>query len=382
MQQALTLFDQFKASAVWGRYITLQMVEPLLQSLKLGALSVIGNSVQGRPIYAYTIGHGRRRVVAWSQMHGNETTATKALMDVLRFLDSNSAAAEYLRSHFAFSFVPMLNPDGAQAYTRVNANHVDLNRDFNDKTQPETQALYTLIARFAPDFCLNLHDQRSIFGIAETGRPATFSVLAPASDANRTYDDCRKVTADLAARFAQSLEPYLQGGIGRFDDRFNAACAGDHFQSKGVPTVLIETGHYPGDYQREVVRKWLFVSLVTTWSNIAETRLTTQKFEDYLTIPQNSVMFFDFVYKNVRFRCDGKDKIANFAAHYSEVFRNGSVVFEAQMVTLNEPERLGHQTFDAEGAVFTSLSGPVPQAGIRADFNLGSNVKIVNGLPN
>lgn len=382
MPDFLRLFDRFKAGSVCGRYVTLDMIEPILTSLKRGRLSVAGHSVQNRPIYKFETGSGPLRVLAWSQMHGNESTATKALMDVLRFLESDDELARVLMRRFTFCFVPMLNPDGAQRYTRVNVNEVDLNRDFNNLSEPETRAIHTLVSEFGPDFCLNLHDQRSIFGIAQTGKPAVFSVLAPAFDAERNFNTSRKITADLAARFALSLKEYLPGSIGRFDDAFNSNCAGDHFQSRNIPTVLIETGHAPGDYDRETVRKWLFVSLIATLADIAEIGLSTQKLDDYLKIPQNSVLFFDFVYKNVRFHYDGTDKIANFAAHYSEVLKNGRIQFEAQIVGLEEqPERLGHFTLDAKGELFASAQGPEPMAGNRADFTLGTKFKIVNGLP-
>lgn len=381
MPDFLSLFHRFKVDSVRGRYMTLDMIEPILTSLKPGPLSVAGHSVEQRPVYKFEIGSGPLRVLAWSQMHGNETTATKALMDLFRFLESEDELARHLLGKFTFCFVPMLNPDGAQRYSRSNFNSIDLNRDFNDLSQPETRILYDLVTQFAPDFCLNLHDQRSIFGIAETGKPATFSVLAPAFDAERNFNESRKITADLAARFAHSVREHLPGSIGRFDDAFNSNCAGDHFQSNNIPTVLIETGHAPQDYDREMGRQWLFVSLVSTLADIAEIGLSNQKFDDYLKIPSNSVLFFDFVYKNVRFHYDGIDKIANFAAHYSEVLENGRIRFEAQMVGLEEwPERLGHRSIDAKGALFASAQGPKPVAGAPADFTLGE-LEIVNGLP-
>ena len=58
----------------------------------------------------------------------------------------------------------MLNPDGATLYTRANANAVDLNRDSQDLTQPARRVLRATFERFKPDYCFNLHDQRTIFG--------------------------------------------------------------------------------------------------------------------------------------------------------------------------------------------------------------------------
>jgi murein tripeptide amidase MpaA len=44
----------------------------------------------------------------------------------------------------------MLNPDGASLYTRENANKVDLNRDSQDLTQPESKILRETMQPFVP----------------------------------------------------------------------------------------------------------------------------------------------------------------------------------------------------------------------------------------
>ena len=68
------------------------------------------------------MGTGSTKVLMWSQMHGNESTTTKSLLDLLRFLNTNPDWLDNLQ----LSIIPILNPDGAKAYTRVNANQVDL----------------------------------------------------------------------------------------------------------------------------------------------------------------------------------------------------------------------------------------------------------------
>jgi murein tripeptide amidase MpaA len=54
----------------------------------------------------------------------------------------------------------MLNPDGADMYTRLNANEVDLNRDSQNLTQPESKVLREIFDLFQPHYCFNLHDQQ------------------------------------------------------------------------------------------------------------------------------------------------------------------------------------------------------------------------------
>jgi murein tripeptide amidase MpaA len=113
------LFYQFKESNLFGRYITLENIEPLLMKFNTNyQVQIIGYSVLGKPIYTYQLGTGSKRVLLWSQMHGNESTTTKALFDFLNFLNSDTAFAEKMLEEFTFCFLPMLNPDGAMLYTR------------------------------------------------------------------------------------------------------------------------------------------------------------------------------------------------------------------------------------------------------------------------
>ena len=121
-------------------------------------------------------------------MHGNESTSTKGLLDFLNFLQNDIENATLILEEYTFCVIPMLNPDGAELYTRVNANEIDLNRDFQNLTQPESRLLMGLYQDFKPDFCFNLHDQRSIFGVGTTGKPATISFLAPSFDEFKEYD--------------------------------------------------------------------------------------------------------------------------------------------------------------------------------------------------
>ena len=43
-----------------------------------------------RPIYGLKLGEGSHKVLAWSQMHGNETTTTKACLDLVEYLQETA----------------------------------------------------------------------------------------------------------------------------------------------------------------------------------------------------------------------------------------------------------------------------------------------------
>ena len=121
----IELHKKFKENSLFGRYITLKNVEPLLDKY---STEVVSKSVLNKPIYKILIGKGNTTIFMWSQMHGNESTTTKALFDFLNFLNSNEDLAILLLEKFTFCILPMVNPDGAELYTRetVSYTHLDV----------------------------------------------------------------------------------------------------------------------------------------------------------------------------------------------------------------------------------------------------------------
>ena len=376
------LFSQYKEETIHGRYITLESIEPLLQKLNSNnQLKIIGKSVLGRSIYSYQIGDGKIRILLWSQMHGNESTTTKALFDFLNVLESGSELAQRLLKSFTFYTIAMLNPDGAKLYTRENANKVDLNRDSNELTQPESKLLRAVFESFKPDYCFNLHDQRTIFGVSDTGKPATLSFLAPSYNEEREINDSRLKAINLIASISEVLQEYLPNQIGRFDDSFNINCIGDKFQYLGVPTLLFEAGHFPNDYEREKTRKYVFMALISSFTTLSENVIVSNGINKYLNIPQNKVVFYDFMYKNIKINYDGIEIITNFAAQYKEELIENQICFNAYISEIGDLENyFGHFEYDAEGALYKDSFESIPKLNQKADFYLDNNIKFVNGM--
>lgn len=375
------LFVHNKEESIYGRYITLEQIEPLLDRLnKDNQLEIVGYSVLNKPIYKYQIGRGSVKILLWSQMHGDESTTTKALFDFFNFLHTETDIAQQFLNYFTFCCIPMLNPDGATLYTRENANSIDLNRDAQDLSQPESKVLREIFDSFKPNFCFNLHDQRTIYSVGETGKPATLSFLAPAYNAACEINESRLKAINIIAKMNQELQQYLPGQIGRFDDTFNFNCVGDTFQFYGVPTILFEGGHFPHDYEREETRKYLFYSFCLAFRIIYENDIVSNRLDEYLNISQNNPLFCDLLYKKIKIYYDGKEKIINFASQYKEEIVNGKVVFTAYISQIEDLDfHFGHFEYDAEGALYSDSYENFPQVGRVANFNLG-NVKFENGL--
>lgn len=376
------LFNQYKEQSIEGRYLTLDHIKPLLDKLNTdNQVKVIGKSVLGEPIYSYEIGTGKTRIYLWSQMHGNESTTTKALFDFINVLNSKSDFAEKMLAAFTFYAIPILNPDGARLYTRENANKIDLNRDSQNLTQPESNILREVFETFKPHYCFNLHDQRTIFGAGDTGKPATVSFLAPSYNEEREVNENRQKAINLIAGINDELQKYIPGQVGRFDDSFNINCIGDTFQFLGVPTILFEAGHFPNDYDREITRKYIFFSLISGFKLISENDLVDNRISDYLNISQNKVVFYDFMYKNIKINYDGIEIITNFVAQYKEELIENKIHFNAYIVEAGELENyFGHYEYNGNEAVYSDDYLNIPKMNQKADFYLDKNIKFVNGL--
>lgn len=295
----IALYDTYKESALFDRYIHTKTILPLLQKQPLQyKLEAIGASVNDETIYALTFGSGPKKILMWSQMHGNESTTTKALFDIFNFLNSDHDLAKSILSSCTIKVIPILNPDGAKAYTRLNANGIDLNRDAQNLSQPESNVLKTVFNAFKPDFCFNLHGQRTIFSAGKSNRPATVSFLAPAQDQQCTITGNRKRAMEIIAVMNANLQLQIPNQVGLYDDAFNNNCVGDTFQSHNIPTLLFEAGHYKNDYSRDLVRSYIFQSLLVAIQYIASVDVEGRAYKPYLDIPMNEKLFYDIIIRN------------------------------------------------------------------------------------
>ena len=373
----LALHQQYKEESLFGRYITLEHIEPLISKCQA---EIIGQSVLEKPIYKLQFGTGKIRILMWSQMHGNESTTTKALFDFINFLHFNTKESKSILDHFTFCILPMLNPDGAKFYTRENANDIDLNRDAQNLSQPESVALRKTFDDFQPNYCYNLHDQRTIYGVGETSNPATISFLAPAFNENRDINEVRIKAMNVIVAMNKTLQQFIPNQIGRFDDSFNLNCVGDTFQYLNVPTILFEAGHFSQDYEREITRKYIFIAVLSGIVFLNENDIVLNEINDYMKIPQNKVVFYDFVYKYVKINYEGKEKIINFAAQFKEVLIDEKISFEAVIAQIENLENyFGHLEIDAKGEGYYDGENNFPVLDKNATFYLGEKRKIVNG---
>ena len=356
-EEFYTQFEKFKATEISGRYLSRKELEDQLRNLKEDfIIEEAGRSFLNLPIDTIKIGKGPVKILAWSQMHGNETTTTKGLLDVLNFFRINKERSELeeILQKITLLIIPMLNPDGAARYTRENVNEVDLNRDAVTLKEPESKVLRKCFESFAPHFCFNLHDQRTIFGAGEEPYPATLSFLAPSLDVQRTITPSREKAMQVIAVMNESLQQLIPKRVGRFDDSFNLNCSGDYFQSKGVPTILFECGHSPDDYQREQTRRYFGFALMTAIETIASGAYVHQDHTEYFKIPENKKSFYDIILRNAVVA----GEIVDVAIQYSEKVKAGEVRFIPIIETMAPKLNFfGHLEIDCKEGEVKNLEG-------------------------
>lgn len=288
-------------SELFGLRILNEDIAPLIEKLNFKK-EILGYSTNGIPIHKIKIGNGPKRILIWTQMHGNESTGTKALFDLFKYLEDTSNNSEIIKSILetcTLICIPLLNPDGAINYTRENALDIDLNRDAVDRKGVESNLLRNLLDEFNPHFCFNLHDQRTIFNVSGYSNPATISFLAPSEEETRKITKGRTETMSVIVSMNDLLQKTIPNHVGRYTDEFYPTATGDNFQKLGHNTILIEAGHTPNDYDREITRKYNFFAVLQGIYFLA-TKNDYSNYQSYFDIPSNDKLFFDIIYYNVK----------------------------------------------------------------------------------
>lgn len=338
----------------------------------------IGQSHLSKDIYALKMGNGPIKILAWSQMHGNESTGTRAMLDVIELLKLEEC--QFILNEISLYFVPMLNPDGATSYTRRNACQIDINRDFHQEASLEVCVLKKFVAQIQPDYLFNLHDQRSIFNVGETPKAATLAFLAPSFDPQKTMNEVRVKAMSVIDHMAKGLRQVIPGHIARFSDEFYPNSTGDNFMKMGWPTLLFESGHFPEDEGRDKVRKYTALAILLALEDISSRRMP--EVGGYFEIPENKQRFLDVVLRNVQFHFNKHTVITDLGCQYEERLNKESQVLE-RVLKVEEIGDLsayfGHLDWDVEGELYAGKVEGFPVIGEFAHFSVGE-IRFENGI--
>ena len=366
-----------------------------LKKNNLFEVSIATKSTEGRNIYLIKCGTGKTKVMLWSQMHGDEPTATMALADIFNFLENKKDSStrkinpildnlrEELLKKCTFYFVPMLNPDGAEAWTRYTNLGIDMNRDALVLQTPEGQLLKQLVFDLKPDFGFNLHDKNRRYSAGQSGNLATMSFLATAYNEAEDVNPTRKRAMQIIVGMNQAVQPYIPNAVGRWVSDFEPRAFGDNIQKWGTTLILIESGGYKNDPEKQYIRKLNFVSLLTGLQMIASKYYKKKSVKEYEQLPINSKAIYDLIIRNVTIKKRESIFKADLAINRNERPVKGKDYF----TNSSEIEEIGDMsvffgTDEIEAMGMEIIAEKEIGLGSKADFQLVKEGKLIYTIKN
>lgn len=331
IQRLYDSYDQFLERAITLRRFKHDDILPLIH--RLGEhpsvdLTHEGFSTEQREIYRLKTGSGETTVLLWSQMHGDEPTATMALFDLFRFFTAEGDSLVDIRTeileNLTIHAIPMLNPDGAERYQRETAFGIDMNRDALKLQAPESRILKGVRDELEADFGFNLHDQSIFYSAGETPKSAVISFLAPPYNEERSVNPVRKRSMQLIGQLNKMLQKLIPGYVGAYSDEFEPRAFGDNMQKWGTSTILVESGGLKGDPEKQFIRKLNYLLLLESFRSIARSEYKAYSVDQYEMIPPNRLRFHSTIFRNVIIPFKGHEFELDLAVTRSEVNCNGA----------------------------------------------------------
>jgi hypothetical protein len=351
-------YENYKDKHLSNRRFKYSNILPLIHHLKnknIFTVKKAGESAERRDVYLISIGNGDKKIFCWSQMHGDEPTATAALFDIFNFfLNENhyTDLKSYLFDKTTLYFMPMVNPDGAELFQRRNFFEIDLNRDAAQKQSPEAKILYSAFEDIKPDFGFNLHDQERAYAVGLSVKPAAISFLAPPFDYDKTLNKSRTNSMKLISEQHSLLSEFIPGHIAKYQDDFEPRAFGDNFTKSGSSIVLLESGGWRDDREKEFLRKINFISLLTSFKSIAEESYLTEKIETYQSVPINEKLMMDFIIRNITVSMFQTKYIVDIGINYEElnINKNHNFYYKAKIEDIGDLSVYsGYKELDATG---------------------------------
>jgi hypothetical protein len=262
-----------------------------LQARHPGLLTIVkeGTSLEGRPIPLLRLGTGPTGILLWSQMHGDEPTATAALLDLTNWLGVHRSdpAVQQLLSRLTLWIVPMLNPDGTERAQRRNAQEIDINRDALHLSTPEGRFLKAVRDQVQPAIGFNLHNQSPNLRVGKKGLQAALSLLAVPGDEEDSQTPGTRRSKQLAVLVHQLASTFAAGRVARYDADYTERAFGDSMTRWGTATLLVETGGWHGPAEAERLVRLNFTVLLGSLAAVADESVATVDPEAYSLIPVN-----------------------------------------------------------------------------------------------
>ncbi|MCU7514149.1 MAG: peptidase M14 [Ignavibacteria bacterium] len=352
-QDLYNTYEQYRENSIKHRRIKRSDIDSLISRLKQNQffnVRTLGHSTEGREINLVSAGKGKTTVLLWSQMHGDESTATMALFDIFNFLsqsDSFDTIRKEIFSKLTLCFIPMLNPDGAERFQRRNALEIDINRDAAMLQSPESVILKGIRDSLNADFGFNLHDQSTRHSVGRSYKSAALSFLAPPVDYERSVNPVRERAMKLIVNMFTELRNFIPGHMAKYPDDFEPRAFGDNIQKWGTSTILIESGGWHTDYEKQFIRKMNYTGLLSSILSIATGSYKTRETGDYYKIPDNADFVFDLLLRNLTLNVNGITYRADLGINRLEVTSGRKFYYHGMIEDMGDLSTFfGYEEFD------------------------------------
>jgi hypothetical protein len=296
--KAFEHYDSFRENRLTKRRFSTALWQELIAEWSTHfAVRELGKTEEGRPIHEVRYGEGPIQVIAWSQMHGDEATATLALADIFRLLSLSEGLAtelkQKLHQKITLRIIPRLNADGAERWQRETALGIDMNRDATKQNSVEAQILSAWADEIKPSFAFNLHDQNRLYSVGNSPEQTHIAFLATTGDEEGTWTPSRLRAGQICNHMLSQIQPLIPEKIAKWTDEYESRAFGDTFSSRGYGLVLLESGGAGWDLEKHSLRKLNACLLIDAFCAIADGSYTSESIANYEALPTNERAIVD-----------------------------------------------------------------------------------------
>ncbi len=301
--KAFERYDSFRENRLTKRRFSAALWQELITEWSSHfEVRELGKTEEGRPLHEVKWGEGPIQVIAWSQMHGDEATATMALADIFALLSSpsdlSSEIKQKLHQNITLRIIPRLNADGAERWQRETALGIDMNRDATKQNSIEARILSAWADEIKPAFAFNLHDQNRLYSVGNSPNQTHIAFLATTGDEAGTWTPSRLRAGQICQRMLSCIRPIIPGKIAKWTDEFESRAFGDTFSSRGYGLVLLESGGAGWDLEKQSLRKLNACLLLDAFCAIADGSYATESIAEYEALPTNERTIVDIKIKD------------------------------------------------------------------------------------
>ena len=301
--KAFEHYDTFRENRLTKRRFSTDLWQELMAEWSTNfAVRILGKTQEGRPIHEISWGEGRIDIIAWSQMHGDEATATLALADIFRLLSSSGDFSheikQKLHQKITLRIIPRLNADGAERWQRETALGIDMNRDATKQNSVEARILSVWADEIKPSFAFNLHDQNRLYSVGNGPEQTHIAFLATTGDEDGTWTTSRLRAGQICQRMLSQILPVIPGKIAKWTDEYESRAFGDTFSSRGYGLVLLESGGAGWDLEKHSLRKLNACLIIDALCAIADGSYAAESITEYEALPTNERAIVDIKIKD------------------------------------------------------------------------------------